>query len=89
MERERRQVRDACLLHKKGIKYDAASPAVHSALSACVVGMQIRGDGCIWAGPEGTSQGGEKERGGCGRSKTNGPIKSFKGAPIYLSCVTG
>lgn len=30
-----------------------------------------------------------KKRGGCGRSKTNGPIKSFKGAAIYLLCVTG
>lgn len=79
---------EQCLLHKLGTKYDVASPAVHSALSVCVVGMQIHADGCIWSGLKGTSQRGEK-KGGCGRSKTNGPIKSFKGAAIYLLCVTG
>lgn len=31
-------------------KYDVAPPAVHSALSACVVGMQIQADECIWSG---------------------------------------
>lgn len=85
--RETRQAQDVCLLHTKGSKYDVASPAVHSALSVRVVGMQIWGDGCIWSGPKGMSQRGKGA--GCGRSKTNGPIKSFKGAAIYLSCVTG
>lgn len=60
--RERRRAQDVCLLHEKGGKYDVASPAVHSALSVRVVGMQIRGDGCIWSSPKGTSQRGKRRR---------------------------
>lgn len=44
-----------CLSQERN-KYDVAPPAVHSALSARVVGMQILADECIWSGLKGTNQ---------------------------------